>query len=102
MSMLRAGTLAYFDSFAGLVPCRVLAVRDLQADDAPGTVRFNLTHGGASTRYMADIELTADRGCYRTGERMAVCSLHVVPRDAVRRRQYSSMIGIYHVEVTQS
>ena len=64
--------LAYWDSFAGLIPCRV-------------------------TRYDAAIDpyypacvvaiLTADRGCYHKGEVIAQNTGAIWPRDCVRTKR---------------
>lgn len=66
-------TLAYLDSFAGLVPCRIVAVGDW------------------SDRYsMARIKLTANRGAYKRGEFMTVILGSIFPRHALvtRNGQY--------------
>ena len=67
---LRAGSLAYLETLAGLIPCRVLRV--WRADEYP-TMR-------------ADVVLTATRGAYRKGERLTYAAKDCPPRDAIRRR----------------
>jgi hypothetical protein len=71
-----APALAYYDTFSGLVPCRVISV-----DEA-----------GALT-----IRLTANRGAYQRGETIqALPQRSVAPRDRIRRRRFStSIIGGY-------
>lgn len=80
---LSVGCLAYFDTFAGLVPCVVKAI------------------SGTSPNPISSVEvqfkITADRGAYRKGELLKSSSLWVVPRGAIRRRQYQSTIGHYTV-----
>lgn len=61
-------TLAYFDSFAGLVPCRILAVDDW-----------------SDTSSQARVQYTATRGPYKRGEYGTHVLRHVVPRSAVYR-----------------
>ena len=74
---LRAGSLAYLDTLAGLLPCKVLRV--WRADEYP-TMRV-------------DVELTATRGAYRKGERLTYAAKDCPPRDAIRRRS-----GVYYVQ----
>lgn len=61
--------LAYFDSFAGLVPCKVAAAG--RWDDYSALVT---------------VKLTATRGAYKRGEVLCVPLRHVVPRTAIRYR----------------
>lgn len=66
--------LAYFDSFAGLVPCRVL-----------GTTTTN-PPAPFTPRPVVRIEITAarDRGPYRQGDVIDAAPSSVVARDRVR------------------
>ena len=73
---LRAGSLAYLDTLAGLIPCKVLRV--WRADEYP-TMR-------------ADVVLTATRGAYRKGERLTNAAKDTPPRDAIRRRSGVLMV----------
>ena len=75
---LRAGSLAYLDTLAGLIPCRVLRV--WRADEYP-TMR-------------ADVELTATRGAYKKGERLTYAAKDCPPRDAIR----TSEVGLQYVQ----
>jgi hypothetical protein len=71
-------TLAYYDSFAGLVPCRIAAVGDW------------------NDRYSdARIQFTASRGAYRRGEWSTVPLNRVVPRTAVFTRSGARMVRRY-------
>jgi hypothetical protein len=63
--------LAYWDTFTGLIPCRVTRVHD------DGTVT---------------VVLTAARRPYQRGETHTVRAWHVAPRDRIRRRRYSTII----------
>ena len=88
--VLKTGDLAYFDCFAGLIPCKVLAITG--------------SHGAASTGFASSsqtvrFKLTARRGAYRRGEVLESFGLHVVPRGAVRRLQSGERIRPYMVEV---
>ena len=66
-----AGTLAYYDTFSGLIPCKVVAV----LKDCNGRLigRDELT-----------IKLTATRGAYKRGEVLTVSASIAPPRSMVR------------------
>jgi hypothetical protein len=68
-------TFAYFDSFVGLVPCRIVAVGDW--------------HDASS---LARVQYTATRGAYKRGQFETHPLRHIVPRKAVfvRRRNRSA------------
>lgn len=75
---LRSGDLAYADTFSGLIPCKVLSIRDVNS---------------------VSIKLTAGRGPYRKGEVLTWDWKWVVPRDAALfRRNCSTRILGYNVE----
>jgi hypothetical protein len=97
-TVLKKGTKAFYDTFNGLIPCKVLSVADRWKAEPDQKYRFELTHGGASTRYRVTFQLTADRGAYRKGETLEASSLDVIPPGAVRQHQYSQTIGYYTVE----
>jgi len=61
--------LAYFDSFAGLVPCRVVAVGDWNDSSS-----------------LARVQYTATRGAYKRGEFDTQTLRHIIPRSAVYTR----------------
>lgn len=82
---LRTGQLAYYDSFAGLIPCRVLTITG-----RPGI---------ASTAQNVTVRLTGARGAYRRGETIHTTGIHAVPRGAVRQVQGNARIRPYKVEV---
>ena len=63
MATLAKGTLAYIDSFSGLVKCRVLAVKS-QTD--------------------IQVEVTATRAAYKRGDKLSATVMGIVPREAVR------------------
>jgi len=66
------GTLAYLDTFAGLVPCKVIRI------DKPG-------NGSLISNGSLAVKLTASRGAYKKGEildRQSACE--VIPRSHVR------------------
>ena len=82
--LLCPGCTARWDSFAGLVPVRVDAIK------------------GPAGRPGSDCEVqftvTEDHGCYRRGEKHQCSALWVVPLGAIRRRKYDTTIGYYSVE----
>lgn len=71
---LTADSFAYWDTFAGLVPCRVISITD---DNGCPKVKFKLTARHA-------------RGPYKYGEEHEDFAFFVPPRAAVvmRGRQY--------------
>lgn len=70
-ALLKAGTLAYWDTFAGLVPCRVRHVRAAR---------------GGYPGWKVDITLTAARSPYKRGEiHDGLTPSTVVPRHCVRK-----------------
>lgn len=88
---LAAGSLAYWDTFAGLVPCKVQSIKG--------------PSGPASSDQYVKARLTANRGPYKRGEWCAGSALWFVPRDAVlnkRSRHCSMRIGAYQVQGDQS
>jgi hypothetical protein len=83
--LLKSGDLAYFDSFAGLVACRVQ--------------RITGTSGIASTAQTVRFRITASgNGTYKHGEILETHGLHVCPRPAVHRIGYFFHINRYQVE----
>ena len=87
MPILKANSLAYFDSFSGLIPCKVICI--------------NGPSGRASSEQKVMVRLTANRRGYKKGEVLTEWALHVVPRDAVYFRDHSARIGSYLVEGDQ-
>ena len=83
METLKVGDLAYWDSFAGLVPCKVMSIEG--------------TSGIASTAQRVEFTLTAARKPYKRGELQEASALHVVPRKSVRG-QYRNRIAPYFVQ----
>ena len=75
MNEHHAGELAYYDTFVGLVPCKVTKVwRD-------------------NGHTLVSIKLTATRGAYKRGEEIAdLRHDYVVPRSSVRVRS-----GMYRI-----
>ncbi len=64
--------LAYWDSFAGLIPCRV--------------VRYDAAIDPGYPACVVAV-LTATRGCYQRGERIAQDCRNIWPRDCVRAKR---------------
>lgn len=81
---LKANGAAYFDSSAGLVPCRVLSITG--------------EPGPASSAQEVTFAITASLGPYKRGEILSSDALSVVPRAAVRRRKHGVVIIPYSVE----
>ena len=71
-------TLAYLDSFAGIIPCRIVAVGDWN-------------DSGSEAR----IQITTNRKGYQRGEVLTVTLRNVVPRNAIKRRNGALMIKRY-------
>ncbi len=74
--VLKTGITAYFDTFAGLIKCRVTEVRDRKA-------KFTLSES---------------RGAYKTGEQLESSTNWVIPAGALIRRKYTYTIGHYTVQ----
>ncbi|OYW73577.1 MAG: hypothetical protein B7Z37_20925 [Verrucomicrobia bacterium 12-59-8] len=80
-NVFHAGTAAYYDTFAGLVPCKVLRVK--QAG-----------YGFRCGPYdVIEFKLTADRGAYKRGEVLTADAMRVPPQKMVRRRRFSHTIA---------
>lgn len=80
---LRTGSKAYYDSFAGLLPCVVTGITG--------------TSGLASTAQRVTFRVQQTRNGYKWGEVIEASGLHVLPRKAAR----SGKIQPYIVEVSQ-
>jgi hypothetical protein len=92
MEQLSVGKSAYFDSFTGLIPVKVLEIRR--------GVGYT-THGIARPPTLVEVDVDfvvtrASRG-YERGEVLTANGLHVVPRKALRRRKNSVTILPYSV-----
>ena len=83
--ILKSGSLAYVDTFSGMIPCKVLGIRGIS--------------GIASSEQDVDVILTATRGAYKKGERLTWRGHKVVPRRAARFRKYGTRILQYHVQI---
>ncbi len=62
---LKTGTLCYFDSFAGMVPCKVMGISGAS--------------GNPSSDQTVTLLVTATLGAYRKGETLETNGLHAVP-----------------------
>lgn len=92
MATLKKGCSAYFDSFSGLVPVTVLSVC------APETMpSFDLGHGNARMSIKVRAKVTEDFNAYKKGEILDSDSLSIVPKGALRRREFSMVVGVYDV-----
>jgi hypothetical protein len=83
MPVLKTGIKAYYDTFSGLIPCKVLRV-----------------YRTGNEYNAVDIKLTAGRGAYKRGEVLqALSTQHVCPRNAVYVRNGQYRIRAYGTEV---
>ncbi len=83
--VLKSGDLAYFDSFAGLVACRVQTITGTSGVASTAqTVRFRITAAGNKTS--------------NRGEILETSALHVCPRNAVHRVGLFFKIRCYQVQ----
>lgn len=74
------GTPAYYDTFSGLIPCKVLEITQPAEGFRCGpydAIRF---------------KLTADRGAYKKGEILVADAAHVPPQKMIRKLRYSNRI----------
>ncbi len=80
--MYKAGDLAYFDSFSGLVKCKVINVP--KGGPFPGWIISNNQDNNIQ------FIVTANLGGYKRGRKLSAMSHKVVPRDHVitRGHQY--------------
>ena len=95
MSILKTGVLAYLDTFAGLVPVKVVSVRAPEPTKGMG---FDLVSGEARASIRVGFKVTADHGGYKKGEQLEDNSLNVVPQESIQKSAYSSYITPYGVE----
>jgi hypothetical protein len=86
---LRIGSLAYFDSFAGLIPCKVIAITGPPGVQTPTSW----------VRVIAAV--TVDKSPYRRGEIVDGGAFWIVPRNAVKRAIKGARVRAYLVEVPQ-
>jgi len=79
-NVFHEGTLAFYDTFAGLIPCKVLEVKESG---------FGFRCGPYD---VIKFKLTADCGAYKKGEILTADAMRVPPRKMVRRHKYSNSI----------
>lgn len=77
----RAGTLAYIDSFGGMIECRIVEVRK---------PCYGFTLGNFDDLL---VEITEDKGGYRKGERVEKPAFHCLPRSHRVLRGYHYRIN---------
>lgn len=78
------GTLAFFDSFAGLIPCKVIEIKD--------DFGLNEKYAGKTSGCKIQAKITARRGAYLPGEIIESTALHIIPRKNISRRKYGARI----------
>lgn len=81
MITITEGCLAYFDSFAGLVPCWITKIEG--------------ERGIGSTAQTVTVKFTATRGSWKRGETYTTTGLHVCPRGAAVRGKHVTRIRPY-------
>jgi len=79
-NVFHKGTLAFYDTFAGLIPCKVLEVKESG---------FGFRCGPYD---VIKFKLTADRGAYKKGEILTSDAMRVPPRTMIRKSKYSNRI----------
>lgn len=80
--------LAYIDSFAGLIPCRV---ESIYSHCGPSGMTGNKT---PRNMYFV-VTVTATRGAYKRGDKVNESARWIVPRSAIYRRGYHYKIAAY-------
>jgi len=79
-NVFHEGTSAYYDTFSGLVPCKVIEIKEQ-------------CYGYRCGPYDAvKFKVTADHGPYRKGEILTADASHVPPKSMIRKLQYSNRI----------
>ena len=86
METLKTGSKAFFDSYSGLIPCVVLAVK-------AGPHSY-----GGEMDAMVTFRLTAERHGYKKGETLTFSAGMVVPRKAVHVRSGQYRVRAYDVQ----
>jgi len=89
METLKTGSKAFFDSYSGLIPCVVLAVKSNPRD-----------YGVMDA--MVTFKLTAERHGYKKGETLTFSAGMVVPRKAVHVRSGQYRVRAYDVQADWS
>jgi hypothetical protein len=84
MKPLAVNQLAYYDSFTGLIPCKVVSITG--------------TPGFASTAQEVKLTVTAPRKGYLKGDTIITTGLNAVPRGAVHVSCGCYRIRAYAVE----
>ena len=88
------GTLAFFDSFGGLIPCKVQSIKD--------SIPVDHALRGRSSFCTIRAKVTATRGAYLKGDEIESTALHIVPRSHASRRKYGArIIGGYTWEAAE-
>lgn len=81
---LKTGRKAYFDTFAGMIPCTVLSISG--------------SSGPASSSQTVQIKVTKTIQAYREGEIIKSSALHICPVKAFYYRNGVGRIKPYQVE----
>jgi hypothetical protein len=87
LPVLTQGSTAYYDSLVGPIPCKI----DSISSEHPTNLRPSSDQDVCAT-------VTKDTGAYKKGHKLTGWGLDFVPRDALRRTQFSSYIKPYQVQ----
>ncbi len=85
--ILKAGCAAYYDSFQGLIPCRIVSIAGPCDGPKP-----------ASSAYSVVAEVSKDFRSYKKKEIIKSSSLWFPPKESIIRGKYNTKIGFYFVE----
>lgn len=83
METLKSGMLAYYDSFGGMIPVKVMSITGQSGEPRSST--------------KIRVRVTTDRRPYRRGEIVETCALWVVPR----KSKHGTRIQSYSVQADQ-
>lgn len=84
MEILKTDSKAYFDSFSGLIPCKVLSV-------VKGEFGIKVK-----------VKLTKGQGSYKKFEKITESSLHIIPRKSIKYYGGNARILPFNVECDKS
>lgn len=88
MPTLAVGCAARYDTFSGLIPCKVLKIERREGFEKEWR---------PCTAQTVTIKITRTVAAYEKGEIIETTGLNVIPPRAIRRRQYSTVILGYLV-----
>ena len=81
METLKAGDYCYFESFAGLIPCRIVSIIGIPG---PASSAQRIIAKATGNRH--------ERFGYRLGDTIEAFAFHFIPKSSIRRRKYSTAV----------